>query len=316
MRNFALIGAAGYVAPRHVRAIKDLKQNLVAAIDPKDSAGYLDSFFPNAAFFTEFEKFETFVEDCNRRLHRDDQAVDFISICSPNHLHYDHIRAALRLRTSIICEKPITIDPRNLDILKGLEEETGQRIYTILQLRKHPEIQNLKEWVAENRTSNKKFAVDLTYIAGRGDWYKKSWKSKLELSGGITINIGIHFFDLLIWIFGIPVFSKIYLSEMETVSGYTEYEYARVRWFLSTNPMLIPPNIGGNTLSYKHLIIDQREVDFSEGMQNLHTLVYKDLLDGHGSGLDVALPSLIYVHNLSEMQISGIDSDAHPKLRS
>lgn len=294
MKNFALIGAAGYVAPRHMKAIKETGNNLVAALDKHDNVGVLDSYFPNADFFTEFERFDRHLDKIKRR----GENVDYVSICSPNYLHDSHIRFALKHGADAICEKPLVLNPWNVDALEEIERETGKKIYTILQLRLHPAIIALRDKI-QNGPKNKIYNVDLRYITSRGNWYHISWKGDQAKSGGIATNIGIHFFDMLIWIFGGVKKNEVKAHENDHASGYLELERARVNWFLSINYNHIPDavkNAGKRT--YRTLSIENEELEFSEGFTDLHTLSYRQILEGKGFGIAEARPSIEVVHSI------------------
>jgi len=292
--NFALIGAAGYIAPRHMKAIKDTGNLLVAALDPNDSVGIIDSYFPDADFFTEPERFDRHLD----KLRRSGNPVDYISICSPNYLHDAHIRMALRNQAHAICEKPIVLNPWNVDALCKLEEETGKNIYTILQLRLHPAVMALKERVLNNK-SNKKYEVDLKYITSRGKWYFFSWKGDVQKSGGVATNIGVHFFDMLAWIFGDVQENKVFHSAHNKASGYLEFENARVNWFLSLDYQDVPEMASQKGLrTFRSLKIDGEEFEFSEGFTDLHTVSYQEILNGKGFRLIEAAPSIQIVHQI------------------
>lgn len=288
MKNFALIGAAGYIAPRHMKAIKETGNNLVAALDKHDNVGILDSYFPNADFFTEFERFDRHLD----KLKRKGQNVDYVSICSPNYLHDSHIRFALKHGADAICEKPLVLNPWNVDALAEIEKETGKKIYTILQLRLHPSIIALREKIL-NGQKDKVYDVDLRYITSRGNWYQTSWKGDESKSGGIATNIGIHFFDMLIWIFGSVKDSKVKTHEKDHAEGYLELERGRVRWFLSINYQHIPENMkAAGKRTYRSLTIENQELEFSEGFTDLHTLSYQEILKGNGFGIQDARASI------------------------
>lgn len=298
MKNFALIGAAGYVAPRHMKAIKETGNNLVAALDQHDNVGILDSYFPNADFFTEFERFDRHLD----KLKRKGQKIDYVSICSPNYLHDSHIRFALRHGADAICEKPLVLNPWNVDALEEIERETGRKVYTILQLRLHPSIIALREKVL-NGPKDKVYDVDLRYITSRGKWYHISWKGDESKSGGIATNIGIHFFDMLIWIFGKVEKSKIISRETDHTEGYLELERARVKWFLSINYDHIPENVkASGKRTFRSLTIENEELEFSEGFTDLHTASYREILKGAGFGISEAGPSIQLVHTLRRPQ--------------
>lgn len=283
-KQFALIGAAGYIAPRHMQAIKDTGNELVAAIDPNDSVGIIDSFFPNADFFTEFERFDRHIDKIRRR--NAGHAVDYVSICSPNYLHDAHMRFALRSGADAICEKPLVLNPWNIDGLKEMEEDTGHRINTILQLRLHPSIVEVRDQICQEN-SEQKHEVDLTYITSRGNWYLHSWKGVEDKSGGIATNIGVHFFDMLHFIFGELQENIVHLNTPIKAAGYLEYEKARVRWFLSVDHDDVPRaqrETGQRT--YRSITVDGKEIEFSGGFTDLHTRSYEEILKGNGFGLE------------------------------
>jgi UDP-N-acetyl-2-amino-2-deoxyglucuronate dehydrogenase len=281
MKNFALIGAAGYIAPRHLQAIRDTKNNLVAALDKSDTVGVMDSYFPKADFFTEFERFDRHLE----KLKRSGTRVDFVSICSPNYLHDSHIRFALRLGADAICEKPLVLNPWNVDALSEIEKETGRRVFTILQLRLHPAIIALRERVL-NSPKDKVFDVNLTYITSRGHWYYISWKGDVLRSGGIATNIGIHFFDMLIWVFGGVKNVEVEKLQSDSAAGYLELERARVKWNLSINYNDIPDGVKATgKKTYRSLTMEGEESEFSDGFTDLHTMSYQNIVSGNGFGL-------------------------------
>ena len=297
-KNFALIGAAGYIAPRHMQAIKDTGNNLLAAMDPSDSVGIMDSYFPGANFFTEFERFDRHIEKLK---YDKDVKLDYVSICSPNYLHDAHMRFALRSGADAICEKPLVLNPWNIDKLQRVEESTGKKIYNILQLRVHPSIIALREKILEENR-NTKYEVELTYLTSRGKWYNSSWKGNQAKSGGVATNIGVHFFDMLSWLFGKAQEIKVERRELNTVSGYLEFEKARVKWFLSTDVANIPHEVllkGQRT--YRSIKIDDEELEFSGGFTDLHTLVYRDILQGNGYGLKEARTAIEIVHEIRNM---------------
>ena len=311
MKNFALIGAAGYIAPRHMKAIKETGNTLVAALDMNDSVGILDSYFPDARFFTEFERFDRHVE----LLRRSGTQLDFVSVTSPNYLHDSHIRFALRVGARAICEKPLVVNPWNVEGLKVVEAETGLKVYSILQLRLHPSIIALRERVQERIRSepDARFDVDLTYITSRGAWYFASWKGEERKSGGIVANIGVHFYDMLLWIFGQPTDNRVTLLNEDAASGIVDFKNATVRWFLSVNEQHLPDAIrekGQRT--YRSITFDGEEIEFSEGFTDLHTESYRHILGGGGFGLDDALPSIELVHDIREAKTLGLTDDAHP----
>ncbi len=309
--NFAVIGAGGYIAPRHLRAIRDTGNRLVAAVDPKDSVGVLDQYSYEVKFFTEIERFDRHLEKL-RRGPREGQ-VHYVSICSPNYLHDAHCRLGLRVGADIICEKPLVINPWNLEALEELEGETGQSVFTILQLRVHPELKKLKEQLAHSTT---KHEVELTYITSRGPWYHVSWKGQLDKSGGIATNIGVHFFDLLIWLFGPVEGLKVYHSNDLQMSGYIELANARVRWFLSVdrNDLPDPVKASGKT-TFRSITVDGQEVEFSEGFTDLHTRVYEETLAGRGFRISEARASISLTHAIRTSQLSAMDALVHPLLK-
>lgn len=308
--NFALVGAAGFVAPRHLKAIADTGNQLVAACDPHDSVGVIDRFFPEASFFTEVERFDRFLEK-RRRMSEADR-VHYLSICSPNYLHDAHVRLALRVGAHAICEKPLVISPWNLDQLAALEAEYGRRIYTVLQLRLLPALQQLKQHL-EAEPPEGKADVELTYITSRGRWYNVSWKGVQEKSGGLALNIGVHFFDLLIWLYGKPLSSQVFLSRPDKMSGIFELERARVRWFLSVDANDLPAAVRaqGKT-ALRFLSSNGREVEFSEGFPDLHTAVYRDVLAGGGFSIDDVRPSIQLAYDIRTGTVEPPTTDAHP----
>ncbi|UPJ48673.1 Gfo/Idh/MocA family oxidoreductase [Bradyrhizobium sp. 200] len=278
MKKFALIGAGGYIAPRHMKAIKAVGGDLLVACDRNDSVGVLDSHFPDAHFFTEFERFDGHIDSLRRRGER----IDYVSICSPNYLHDSHIRFGLRAGSDVICEKPLVLHPRNLDELAEIEADTGRRINTILQLRLHPIIQDLKAKVAQ---SNRRHTVDLTYIASRGRWYHASWKGDEQKSGGVATNIGVHFFDMLAYVFGTLQSQTAHLRDPERAGGFLCYEKADVRWFLSVDREDLPESVRHQKSTYRSITIDGKELEFSEGFTDLHTGSYEAILNGQGNGI-------------------------------
>jgi len=308
MKNFALIGAAGFISHRHLRAIKETGNDLVAVLDKFDQVGILDSYFPNADFFTEFERFDRHLD----KLKRKGTQVDYVSICTPNYLHDSHIRFALRHGADAICEKPLVLNPWNVDALAEIERETGKRIYTILQLRLHKSIIDLKQKV-QNDKDGKIHDIDLTYITSRGNWYKISWKGDKAKSGGVATNIGIHFFDMLLWIFGRVRHVDVHISTDDTVAGYLELERARVRWFLSINAGHLPQQvIAAGKRTYRSITMASEEIEFSEGFTDLHTESYRMILAGGGFGLAEAKPSIELAHDIREAPIARSRKNAHP----
>jgi len=311
MKNFALLGLTGYIAPRHLKAIKETENNLSVALDKNDTAGIIDSYFPNADFFTEPERFERHIY----RVQSDENksSIDYFSICTPNYLHDAHIRMALRNNTHAICEKPLVLNPWNVEALAKLEKETGKNIYNILQLRYHPAIIALKNKIDAD-CSNKLFDVDLTYITSRGKWYHYSWKGDEEKSGGLVTNIGIHFFDMLQYLFGDLQTNTVHHRTPNWCSGVLFFKRARVRWFLSIDSKYLPDNIKkkGQT-TYRSILIDNEELDFTYGFTDLHTLTYQHILKGQGLGLNEAKPSIEIVHHIRNAELSkAILADTHP----
>lgn len=313
MKKFAITGVAGYIAPRHLKAIKDTGNDLIAAVDPHDSVGILDRYFNDVSFFTEIERFDRHLEKLRR--YSQDQKADYISICSPNHLHDAHIRLAMRLDANAICEKPLVLKPSNLDALHELELETGKKIYNILQLRVHPSLIELKKKF-ENEKSDKKHDIVLTYITSRGLWYKYSWKGNTEKSGGVSTNIGIHFFDMLMWMFGKPQNSEVHLKEWNKMSGYIELENANVRWFLSIdeNDLPLSAKEEGNT-TFRSITYDNNEIEFTKGFTDLHTVVYDNILKGKGFGINDARPSIELVYNINHDDVKENSDFIHPFLQ-
>lgn len=308
MKNFALIGAAGYIAPRHLKAIQDTQNTLIAALDKFDSVGIMDRYFPKADFFTEFERFDRHIEKLKRNQHIN---LDYVSICTPNYLHDSHIRMALRTGASAICEKPIVLNPWNIDALEAIEKESAGSIYTVLQLRLHAAIIALKTKV-DTAVKNGKYDIDLTYITSRGKWYDVSWKGDESKSGGIATNIGVHFYDMLSWVFGSIQENKVHLREKNKAAGFLEFENARVRWFLSIDETDLPKQIvekGQKT--YRSIVIDDQELEFSDGFTELHTKSYQEILKGNGFGLKDVRTSIEIVHDIRNAVISE-NGEKHP----
>jgi len=294
MKNFALIGAGGYIAPRHMKAIKDTGNNLIAALDKNDSVGILDSYFPEADFFTEFERFDRHLE----KLKRQGIKIDFVSVCSPNYLHDAHIRFGLRIGANVICEKPVVLNPWNIDALEEIEKETGNQVFTILQLRLHPAIIALKEKI-DAAPPGKKHKVALQYITSRGHWYHTSWKGDITKSGGIATNIGVHFFDMLMWIFGDVQENNVLQHTKNTASGNLQLEKASVDWMLSIDANTLPPEvIAAGKRTYRTLIIDGDAFEFSEGFTELHTKSYMDIISGRGFPLIETRKAIDLVHKI------------------
>ena len=308
MKNFALLGAAGYIAPRHLKAIQDTQNTLIAALDKFDSVGIMDRYFPKADFFTEFERFDRHIEKLKRNQHIN---LDYVSICTPNYLHDSHIRMALRTGASAICEKPIVLNPWNIDALEAIEKESVGSIYTVLQLRLHAAIIALKAKV-DTAVKNGKYDIDLTYITSRGKWYDVSWKGDDSKSGGIATNIGVHFYDMLSWVFGNIQENKVHLREKNKAAGFFEFENARVRWFLSIDETDLPKQIvekGQKT--YRSIVIDDKELEFSDGFTELHTKSYQEILKGNGFGLKDVRKSIEIVHDIRNAVISE-NGEKHP----
>ena len=306
-KNFALIGASGYIAPRHMKAIKDTHNNLVAAFDPFDSVGVMDSFFPDTDFFVEFERFDRHID----KFKRSGADLDFVSVCSPNYLHDSHIRFGLRNNASVICEKPIVLNPWNIDALEDLEKETGKHIYNILQLRLHPSVIALKEKI-KKAPADKVWDIDLTYITSRGNWYYTSWKGDISKSGGIASNIGVHFFDMLMWIFGDVKTNTVHLHNHDRASGVLELERANVKWFLSINHEVIPEKIKEKGLrTYRSLQIGEEEFEFSGGFTELHTLSYQHILNDKGFRISEARKAIELVHDIRNSTLSPLQGEYH-----
>ncbi len=312
-KNFAAIGVGGYIAPRHLQAIQDTGNRLIAATDIADSVGILDRYTQDVRFFTEIERFDRHLEKLRHRSEK--ERVHYVSIMTPNYLHDAHCRLALRVGANAICEKPLVINPWNLDQLALVEEEYQGKIYTILQLRVHPSLMALKEKIEQDK-SGKQYDVLLTYVTSRGPWYHTSWKGSLDKSGGVATNIGIHFFDMLQWLFGKPDAVKVYRSEPKSMSGFVEFERAQVRWFLSVDendlPVAIEP---GKPKTYRSITVDGNEIEFSGGFTDLHTRVYEQTLAGNGFGLDDARPSIELAYKIRNTHLSPIDVLAHPLLK-
>jgi UDP-N-acetyl-2-amino-2-deoxyglucuronate dehydrogenase len=308
MKNFALIGAGGYIAPRHMKAIKETGNNLIAALDKHDSVGILDSYFPNADFFTEFERFDRHID----MLKRKGVMIDYVSICSPNYLHDSHIRFGLRQQADVICEKPLVLNPWHLSTLSELEKETGKTIYNILQLRLHPNIVELRKKVQSDEHS-KVYDIDLTYITSRGHWYYASWKGDETKSGGIAANIGIHFFDMLIWIFGGVKESVVHIRTHDRASGLLTLEKARIRWFMSINEDTLPGEAKeAGRRTFRSIKIGGEEFEFSDGFTNLHTESYQQIFIGQGFHIKDCSNAVELVHQIRLQQPQGLKGDYHP----
>lgn len=310
-KNFGIIGVAGYIAVRHLKAIRETGNNLLASLDKFDSVGRIDSYFPESDFFVEFERFDRHFD----KLKRNGTKIDYVSICSPNYLHDSHIRFALRHQAEAICEKPIVLNPWNIDALQEIENETGRKINTVLQLRLHPKIMELREKI-HNGPKDKIYDIDMTYITSRGNWYAISWKGDIQKSGGVATNIGIHFFDMLSWIFGDVKKNIVNLSEPNKASGYLELENARIRWFLSIDYNDIPSSvkeIGKRT--YRSITVNGEEIEFSEGFTELHNETYKEILAGRGFGLNDARQSVEIAYTIRNAKPVGLQGDYHPILK-
>jgi UDP-N-acetyl-2-amino-2-deoxyglucuronate dehydrogenase len=311
-KNFAITGVAGYIAPRHLKAISETGNRIVAAADPNDSVGILDQFAYDIKFFPEIERFDRHLDKLRRG--PEENRVHYVTICSPNYLHDAHIRLALRNEADVICEKPLVINPWNLDALAQLEEETGRKINTILQLRVHPALMALKAQL-ESEPPETYHDVVVTYITGRGPWYLVSWKGLDERSGGLATNIGVHFFDLLIWLFGPVRRAYVNLRERRKTAGTLELERARIRWYLSVDvaDLPVPPN-GNRVTTYRSITIDGKEIEFTQGFGDLHTRVYERTLRGEGFGIEDARPSIELVHAIRTTELTAPERDAHPSL--
>lgn len=311
MKNFALIGAAGYIAPRHLKAIKDTGNKLIAALDPYDGVGIMDNYFPEADFFTEFERFDRHID----KLRRKGVTVDYTSICSPNFLHDSHIRFGLRNGADVICEKPIVLNPWNVEALKEIEKETGKNIYNILQLRLHPSVIELKNKI-DNGDPHKIYDVDLSYITSRGHWYYTSWKGDVHKSGGVATNIGVHFFDMLTWIFGDIKENIVHLHEHDRAAGFLQLEKARVRWFLSINYNTIPEEIKQKGMrTYRSITVDGNEFEFSGGFTELHTRSYENILAGNGFRISETQKAIQTVFDIRNSTPVGVKEDYHPLVK-
>ncbi|MEN8119626.1 MAG: Gfo/Idh/MocA family oxidoreductase [Bacteroidota bacterium] len=308
MKNFALIGAAGYIAVRHMKAIKDTGNNLISALDKFDSVGIIDSYFPNADFFTEFERFDRHID----KLRRTGKKIDYVSICTPNYLHDSHIRFALKQQADAICEKPLVLNPWNIDALEEIEQETKRKINTILQLRLHPSIIKLKKEIDEG-PKDKIYDIDLSYITSRGHWYFTSWKADITKSGGIATNIGVHFFDMLSWIFGDTLVNTVHLAEEKKAAGFLQLERARVRWFMSLDYNSVPKEHQKKGLrTYRSITVNGKELEFSGGFTDLHTTSYQEILKGNGFPLSDARKSIHTVYSIRNSKPVGLRGDYHP----
>ena len=313
MKNFALTGVAGYIAPRHLQAIKETGNNLVAAMDPHDSVGILDKYFSGTSFFTEFERFDRHLEKL-RRTHSPDK-IDYLSICSPNNLHDAHIRLALRTGADAICEKPLVLNPWNLDQLQEIERETGKRVYTILQLRTHPALIAIKEKISKDAVGKTKHNVVLTYITSRGPWYNYSWKGREDISGGVATNIGIHFFDMLIWMFGSLQKNHLFLREPNKAAGFIELQNANVQWYLSIDGKDLPKDsVEKGKSTHRSITIDGDELEFTEGFTDLHKKIYENIIEGDGFGIETARPSIEAAYDIRHLPVTKVKELFHPFL--
>jgi UDP-N-acetyl-2-amino-2-deoxyglucuronate dehydrogenase len=311
-KNFGIIGVAGFIAVRHLHAIKETGNNLLASLDRFDSVGRIDNYFPESDFFVEFERFDRHFD----KLKRTGTKIDYVSICSPNYLHDSHIRFALRHQAEAICEKPIVLNPWNIDALQEIENETGRKIYTVLQLRLHPKILELREKIRTG-PKDKIYDIDMTYVTSRGNWYSISWKGDIQKSGGVATNIGIHFFDMLSWIFGETRKNIVHVSEPHKAAGYLELENARVRWFLSLDYNDIPVSSRENgKRTYRSITVNGEEIEFSEGFADLHTMTYREILAGRGSGLKEARQSVETAYTIRNSKPVGLQGDYHPILKT
>lgn len=308
MKNFGIIGVGGYIAPRHLKAIKETGNNLIVALDKNDSVGIMDSYFPQCSFYTEYERFDRFVEKIK---HTEDK-LDFVTVCTPNYLHDSHIRFGLRAGADVICEKPLVLNPWNIDALQKMEEQTGRKVYNILQLRLHPAIIEWKNMV-DNGPKDKVYDVDLTYITSRGLWYYTSWKGDSSKSGGVATNIGVHFYDMLSWIFGSIKENIVHIYEHDRAAGLLRFEKARVRYFMSINADTLPKQaLEQGKRTYRKMEMDGKEIEFSDGFTELHTESYKKILAGEGFGLDQAYQSIKIVHDIRNTRAIGLKGDYHP----
>jgi UDP-N-acetyl-2-amino-2-deoxyglucuronate dehydrogenase len=311
-KNFAVTGVGGFIAPRHLRAIRETGNKLIAAVDPKDSVGILDAFSFDVRFFTEVERFDRHLEKLRRG--PPDGRLNYLSVCSPNYLHDAHCRLGLRVGADVICEKPLVINPWNLGPLLELESESGRRIYMVLQLRVHPKLIELRKRLSHESPATVHRVV-LTYITARGPWYDVSWKGIEEKSGGIATNIGIHFFDLLVWLFGEVEDVRVHWAQRHRMAGFLVLERARVQWFLSVDPADAPVGRNQARTAVRSITVDGEELDFFDGFDGLHTRVYEDVLAGRGYGIAAARISIELVHRIRTAPISPLDDGAHPRLR-
>lgn len=314
MKKFGLIGAAGYIAPRHMKAIKDTGNKLVAAMDKNDSVGIIDSHFPEADFFTEFERFDRHIDKLRRD--HNEQQLDYLSICTPNYLHDAHMRFGLRSGCDVICEKPLVLNPWNIDGIVDIERDTGHKVNTVLQLRVHPSIVSLREKIHAGKQDSK-HEVDLSYITSRGHWYLQSWKGDMNKAGGIATNIGVHFFDMLYFIFGELQDNIVHYASETRSAGYLEYENARVRWFLSVDYNDVPAEqkLAGKR-TYRSITVDGEEIEFSGGFTDLHTRTYEQILAGNGYGLEANRTAITAVSTIRNAKPVGLQGEYHPFLKN
>jgi Predicted dehydrogenases and related proteins len=311
MKNFGIIGVGGYIAPRHLKAIKETDNNLVVALDKSDSVGIMDSYFPQCSFYTEFERFDRYVE----KIKHTDQKLDYVSVCTPNYLHDAHIRFGLRAGADVICEKPLVLNPWNIDALEQMENETGHKVYNILQLRLHQSIIDWKKQI-DNGPKDKIYDVDLTYITSRGLWYYTSWKGDSTKSGGIATNIGVHFYDMLSWIFGPIQENIVHIYTHDRAAGFLRFKKARVRYFLSINSDTLPKEaIEAGKRTYRKIEMEGQEIEFSQGFTELHTESYKNILAGKGFGLKEARQCIQIVSDIRNATPIGLKGDYHPLCR-
>jgi UDP-N-acetyl-2-amino-2-deoxyglucuronate dehydrogenase len=313
IKRFALIGAGGYIAPKHLKAIKDTGNELIVAVDRHDSVGIIDSYFPDASFFTEFERFDRFLE--KKRYGDSNEAIDYVSICSPNYLHDAHCRLALRVGADAICEKPLVVNPWNIDQLQELEQLHGRKVNAVLQLRLHEAVIDLKAKAESSTDRAKKPEILLTYVTRRGRWYHHSWKGDESRSGGLPLNIGVHFFDFLTWIFGKAEKTELHLAEPSRYSGTLELEKANVKWFLSVDADDLPEEVVANGgYAHRSITCDGDEIDLSKGFTNLHSRVYEEILAGQGHGLEDARGAIDLVYKIRQQDVSSPGPNAHPKM--
>ncbi len=310
MKRFALIGAAGYIAERHMKAIKETGNNLICASDHFDVMGRIDSYFPEAEFFLEHENLDKYMDDLRRK----GSPIDYVSICTPNYMHYSHMRFAMRSGADVICEKPLVIYPKDIDTILEIEAETGKKVNTVLQLRYHPAILKLKNEI--DSASDKIHEIDLSYITTRGKWYLKSWKGDVSKSGGVATNIGIHFFDMITWIFGKVKENIIHVYNADKAAGFLQLEKARVRWFLSLDYKDLPKVATDKGMrTYRSITVDGKEIEFSGGFTDLHTVTYQNILNGNGFGIEDARESIELTDFVRNTEPIGLKGDYHPFLK-